>query len=649
MSSPHPPSLPPWIRNGTALCLIVALGAATALRLGLSHDHLVFTDRDLLRAAQPDGLPLGAELSYASNARVPGGAYTALLRALLLVSADPAVLHRAATLGTLLAALLTGALLGRRHGIVPALLAALVALCSPALVDGTTALWNPTLLPLPVALGWVLTERAVGRARPVLALAAGALWAVALQVHLSAAWGLLPCLGVLAWKGPRHAISAALLGLLLPYLPYLAHEAGGGWGNTAPLLARAGTGASLDGWGALRALREIVPTLLGLPTTVLARPAQAVLFGLAGAGAIAASRKGAPIERALAASVGLAVLGMAIDPRIQPALPGTGRYLIVAAPGLGALVGLGAARLLVAAPRATALSVAVLAAVTWTAASLPAPPPSWTQHATRAATLAALQDATGWSLRDVAGRTVVLQVERGAWSARRLDGLGYALLQDGFEEPGSLEPPCGAILLDATTTGHGLALDPGFLGTRAGASVQVTRDMPLGERHRFVEYTLDRGRCRTSFAQPYIPTPTERLVEAKGASLRLGEVGFIDTPAGTLGVFLVDVEGGVPFPVGLLLDNDRRTLSLHARALRGPRLAGVDRTPAHLLAPTVTAAKVLIPLALGRIGDEGERTPVFTSVPMAVPEGPLTLRATVQLGERVGGRTRSLEVVLPYP
>lgn len=607
-----------------ALAGSVPVAALAAWARGpVDPDYLVFSDRDLLRAAAWPDEPLGAELSYESGARVPGGGYALLLRGLTLAGDAPDEVARTVWLATLAAAVGLGVGVGRRAGALGAALTTAVVLASPALADGARALWNPTLLPPVLALTWAL---AAASRTPAAALGVGVGLGLATQLHLSALLAVPPLALALGRRaGPLAA------GFAATFAGYAVHEAQHGFENTRRLLAGASGagGAAPAASFAAHALRLVGPRPEAPPLLAAVGVGAAVLAGLS---LVAALVRGGRLARAGTATVALTLAVATADGRIDPDLPGTGRYVLAAVPALAVTLGLTLGR--------RALGAALVAVLLAGLAQRPPRPtaPPWTAWSEKLATLEAAAAAEGVDLAALAATLTVHERRGDAWVRRRVDGIDDLLRRRGLVFPGS-GAPCRALLLRGAEDGAP-TFDRVALATAPGAPVPEVADHVLLGRHRLVVAAPAVGPCPTGLVQPYVATAAERAVEATPGPVDEAVVAAIDGAPGW--VLHLDVPRGAPIAVGVRRPGRGRSWELVSRDLRGPRLAGVDHTAVHLADVALRAADGGLTPVAPRIGDPWAAAPL--AGPWSSADPPVAVVGRLVLPD---GSERPFDVKLP--
>lgn len=242
------PATGPAIQKMRALWLVL-FGVAIAAGIFMRFSHLrdlrycIWADRDLMRAANlgEEFQVMGPELTGRDKTRVPGGFYYYLLRAIMVVSPNPAAIYFAEILLTLAGMPLLYLLVRRYFDRTAAL--ATVALYSMSVTEAWMhirfAMSNPAFTPLFIVLAFwlivdILIENKTNRL-PWLFIVAGLVAQIHLSCWLLIVFGLVG-LAVFRIRVPLKTWLASLGGLALVMSPYLAFEAGHGFPNTSKML-----------------------------------------------------------------------------------------------------------------------------------------------------------------------------------------------------------------------------------------------------------------------------------------------------------------------------------------------------------------------------------------------------------------------------
>jgi hypothetical protein len=683
------------------------LCAATALSwlYRLRGEHLawsIWSDRDLVRAAVPwSELPTsGAELSYGVGARVPGSALGVLFKLGQQVHDDPITVFRFMHLldGLALLALYLGA--RRLFGPLAAAFAVATMAGSEVVSENLLRLWNPGFLPLFVTLGALAAARAAHDLDARWLAPALFTLAIGSQLHLSAsllATGLL--LGVLI-TGPRDPWrwSLAGLALLLPYLPYLLHEATHGWPNqlalrqqpmvhamrsTPPLTAT----ALSDAWWFLRRLGPAGPPeallhrlpALSAPLHVLA----AALPVTGGLLVLAALRRPpeAPAQRraALVLLVALALGWVTYlrDASVPLHDPWGTRYLQAFLPAWSLLVGAAGALVVQRSthPRAARNSLGALltvglllcTAATWDHSRADG---SY-RHLQRR--LAALQQHTGWTTPELLGRLALASQEGGSWTWESGHGLTDQLRREQAPALPTQPPPC------ALWFRQGADPRPGWPDEQAVREVfrqqlpgLVVHDRVQSPDGPILLYRW-HGPCHTSFANRYLLTETERALYTAWSELPRRTPTLLPAPDGVQR-WAIRLGGEDPEPASpldrawsalvlgldLQLSDRRLTATLHSNQLRGRafnELWFANFTVGHprLIARSADHDPIELPFAHDLVGRWGVLTPLVHTADLPAGDWQLSLHLEVldlpnlPTGPYDEAPRHPVEIPLPHP
>lgn len=645
--------------RGVAYVLIALTAFVAAHRL-IAGDfaYVIWSDRDLVRSAVPFlQLPtMGAELSYGTGARIPGGAYHTLLWLAEALTSGPRGVWRVQVGLDTLAAALLGWGVGRRFG----WLAGAVAAASMLAADSDTAtqerLWNPAWLPLFAALATVAWLRVVADKDARALVVWGAAIALAGQMHVSAlllAVAMLP--GVLAARAPHTGrwLAAALVGAVSTYAPYLVDEATHGWPNTLLLLRAeqitdAATLVSVDArpwttaWDTLLTLAGAgslwdLARHLGLLAIWVGAVAPVLTAGvLIDLGRRRPSTSDARVL-VLTGLTGALVIETALFARARYFAMGTSdttRYLLALTPLAAALVGVAGATAVQAAQRWGRVAVPLTAVLFGASAAMHVAHLEQRTRETQGTVdhwtgLTAWLDrttaATGWTLEQVAGRLVVAEgTGPHAWRAVHATPIDALLLARGQAFPGSLAPPC-AVLFPASPT-DARPIDDATLAATLGDGVvgpTVDASHDLGANLRLVVYHPSVGRCPTNLSNRYLPTAQEQVIRDAWPSTPVGTARRLPDADGAqrwvLNVDLAAGKVGPPLEAPMLIEvrtlDGAQQVSLHANVLRGYAWNGgffVNGTADHprLIVTLADRATQTVDLAAGRVGSGGELTPL---------------------------------------
>lgn len=659
---------------------LLALAAAAVALARIVDDgflYLHWADRDLWRTAHLDAsaLTLGAELSYGTGARVPGGALQLLLAPPVFLSGSPAAAHAWMAGLDALGVVVLAVALRRLVGPWGAAVGAAWYVGSDATSETLQRLWNPGFEGLWIAVAVAVCVEAVrrddARALPVAGLCIG----VAMQLHLSALLtGLGLAIGVL-WARVPGALRRApwvVAAAIVPYVPYLIVDGVRGWPNTRSLV---GPGqvrdlTTVDASGIGRDLSDVAHILGGSHTAeafgwwaetrwgvgeLADTVVQVALVGVALMLAYGAWSSQGPARRALRVvlpPVALALLYFLRSKSIDLGSAGGARYLFSTVPCLAVIAAIGAPALRRAVPAAArhvaGLGVLLGALLALTGAALQVAETGrdlrdWDQL--RDVT-ADLQAKLEWAQDDVTARVLVLKQRGGVWAFDEAIADAYLLDRQGLERKADVTGPC-AVLLDSfdqpavpTELPDGAAL-----GTLLGLDgpVVIRDEVPLAWWNRLLVYDHPDGRCPATFDQRYVATPAE----AAGRDLGPREVGAsTELPAPAPGVTRVagvyDADAGLhprlPRRVHVVVDlawaDGAVTATLHSNQLRGQAWNGGWYEHARLIAPTLVfdgpGGPHLLRLSDGPVGYRAAHTPLTASLPLPAGSWRVGLEGTTQ-------------------
>jgi hypothetical protein len=701
--SPSSTEAPRHLPIEVLLCTATALSWLDRMR----GEHLawsIWSDRDLVRAAVPwSELPTaGAELSFGTGARVPGGALAALIKLAQLVHDDPVAVFRWMHLldGIGLLVLYLGA--RRLFGPLAAAIAAATVAGSEVVSEDLLRLWNPGFVPLFATIATVSAALAAHRqdARwlPLMTLAL----AVGCQLHLSV--GLLTLglvLGV-ATSGPRprSAWALAAVALVIPYLQHLIDEASNGWPNTLamrqqPLIREVTApappveGSWWDAWwfvrrlGAARAPAAARDHGADLVATVDAALAVWPVL-VAGMLALVVARRAADdprrrVDRALLITLLLGWLGYLRDDTVTLHDAWSTRYLQAFLPAWGLCAGAACAGFVARLPKpwqeptSTLFAAPLVFAVGLGIVSTHEHERGERSYRHLVADVAAIRQHTGWSTREVIGRLALAVEEDGRWMWESGIGFDELLRADGQTFAGSLPGPCAVWFPSNSRAPEGWpdedAVRAVFRQDLPG--LRIVERPPVAHGHLLL-YTWD-GTCHTTFTDRYLPTPTERLLLDVWPTLERLKPTRIEAPDGVQR-WAVRLGGGeadrmrpddaqwsaLVLALDLVVRDGQIEATLHSNQLRGQaynKLWFADYTVGHprLRLRSTTGEEVELPLAADLVGRWGVLTP--TSRRLALPAGEWQTTLLLEVVEVPHGwrepydaaPRHPVEVVLPAP
>ncbi len=571
------------------VALFVAYGVLLQRLVSADQHYVVWSDRDLWRTARVlvDHPTAGAEMNYGGGTRLPGGLYHWLLAPVLALREQPADVTRLFVLLDAGALGVIARLAWVRLGAIPAAAVALIYLSDPLARRPMAWLWNPAMLPLVVVgLCWLLI-RWLERGGHRWPLAFGALASVGMSAHMTAlTWAAWLVLGAAAQRGRAVLAGLPMLfaGLVLPLLPFLAVEGMTGGRRIGQLLQQGPLRAEGGRFG-------FDPSTWLEATTMLAaqRPEGWTALhwlgpALALVGLLSLVRHETPVWLR---AVGVAVLMTVSLPAIDAQVNLEWRYLLAAWPGVALLGGVGVALVLsrlrgLVGTVVGGLCLALLAISPLADSrhrlqpSSPHPLLTWEgmEELERVAA-----PWTGGELPGLVGRLAGVRQVDGRWEPMEPSPRAFALAQGGMPFPGSLPPPCLALV---TAPSQGLP-DLAALAGRAPGEAQILETIELPDDHRLLVYDLAGGLCPTTSTNRYVPTPTERRLRPLWDELVPGDVRRLDD----LLVTRLSATGpeGRTGELMLALQLQQDTLTLHGPQLRGKAYNAGWLTNATFAAP----------------------------------------------------------------
>lgn len=636
---------------GTVAVALVGLVVLIARGTGRAFEYPLWSDRDLVRASEAWSrwIVTGAEMTYGTGARLPGGFEYTVLSLPLALTDDLLTVWRFQLGLEVLGATLLGLAVARRAGSLAGALAGVLWFASPGLVDVGSRVWNPGVVAAPLGLACAAWLVAVSERSPRWMLLWGVGIGLGLQGHATV--GLVGGAQAVAFLLAGAGVRGLLLGLaggLLTLVPYAAAEVANGFENTRAMFDQAYVtrpGSSLGVHGVGPRLRVLVETIASGPGVALVAVLVVLGFG----------SKRLPAGAVAATVVGFTAW-VVVDQQADLFTIAGRRYTVPIVPAVATLAAFGVARLVPRRPLlavALAVAAAVAQAVPAVEHALTVSTTGWSWDSKRVL-LDDLRAATGLSLPELAGRTAIAggSAERPAIHGET--GVDWLLAREGAAFPGSSPPPCLLVVGNPVAAPHGGVdgLDPAtvafLLGRGRGAADTVT---VLGRERRdgyvLVRYTLGAQRCPTVLVDRYLPSDDE--LAAWRAVRDLQGSTAVDLAAGGAGIraaVRVEVplpwEGVPPDVVAALVevrgDAGAVTARLASNQLRGRayndgfyRTQYLDSPALRLEGDTGT---VEVPIAVGLVGNQHQLPPLATTVP--VPAG--RWRATL-VGNVLGGMT----------
>ncbi len=651
------PGAPGWALLGIALVSLVL-----ALRMARQEFHwLTWADRDFVRASAPwwPWEALGSELSHGPGARLPGGAWPLLVRLGLMGRQQPSdVFHLFFGLDVAGGLLLAEAA-RRRAGLwVAAVVGAVWFAPSPAR-GALLLLCNPSMMPFFLAVAQVALAAAVLHNRRW----AWTLWAwsacIAAQGHFLALWAFaVSGVVVLALRRETFVRRAGWVGLgvALAYGPYTVQDAARGFPNTLALLGqdplRTGSGGrpwvlQLD--EAWSSLLHLVPQGQGAGAGVLGwLPAVlTLLLAVAGAAAFAFARRDLRhlgVVAVLSLTANLAV--PALDPQIEPDL----HYVLAVLPSFVLLVAAGAHALREGVPTrfrgwlTAALTLALGApfAVEAWHLRVPSGPPDMFTWSGREAAFRTLTERYGWSPSEQAGRLFFAYPTGSGWALTGTDGMEWVLARANQAFPGSLPPPCVAVMgTHANQPSPDVADVAAALG-EAPEAFELLERIEVSPSMVLLRYDPGTPTCPTLASNRYVDSPVEAQLRPLFRALDDGVARPLPgaSPGSRYAVPLVhdtpEFVARVITAVDLVPGARGVVVTLHSAQLRGASQshggwlgAGLVSDPTVRFVPDEGDSVVELPLAVGFVGLNHRLAPLHGTV--TLPPGTYSVRLGARL------------------
>ncbi len=652
--APHPATR--FVLVGAAILWgMVAVGRLVDADLST----VLWTDRDLWRAARvfQDWPTAGAEMNYGNGARVPGGAYLYVLAALQAVFGSAAAIHRSLLALEALAFAGVGWAIARRHGAVAGLVTAWLCFAPSDATRANVWLWNPSFIPLAVALSVVLLDVALRRPGWAWLGLWGFVAALGASAHATVAgWGLFTVVALIVQR-PRWVASRGValgVGALLPYLPYVVRELV--QPTNAVVLRDQPPMSAFGGLARFRprlaSFQEVGEALVpGLPDAgALGLVLSFGAVGLLVCGLALAVRRGVPDDD-LVGTVGLAGLLTFVYLAVDSTLNHEARYLIVlivpfavvAGRGAAILTGPGGLRGLLGAGTALGLAAAWPVADVARQWAVDDPSPLASLSAWEA-TLAQVEATTKLPPEALAGRLLVVSwdADAGSWQASKPMPMERSLQRRGQGFPGSLAPPCFALVrasasIPSPDRAVAALVDP------EGPAYERLSVQDLAPNLRLERFTSPTGRCPTSASNRYVPTPREALALPLWAEMAPGEVRRLPSSEGEalVAIRTAPARGAPPSHQGAMLLLALRAVSggldvaLESNQLRGEAYNGgwydnASLRGAELVLERSDGPSVTVSLHPGTLGPRGVVTPI--SLHAAVLPGVYGVRLRGVLG-----------------
>lgn len=653
---------------------IAVLVALAGLYIILDNDSFFnfWTDRDMVRSESllREFQWMGAELSYGSAARVPGGALHYLWAIPTFISKDPELSYQFCVLLGMLSLVPFYLAMRRSFGPVAAVTSTIVLMASPVLFGTLTRLWNPSFQAPFIILAFAFLIRLVAERHT-----ASFKWMVAalvlgMQMHLSTYLLVLCIVAALVVVGPRIPLREALLAtamVLLLLLPYWIGEIATGWDNLRQMLGSQGRGA-VRSFSLTKGLLYN-PDNVGdvwrwyllafdmndnLPPVPLASAASIVLnlsicIGLAYAvvalchwlewGRPVTRHLGVPCDgawgRVLFASAIPVIVGFlyfSYSPQVELVIYGSARYLMFAMPGLAVIAGLGAGALLQAAAGnalarglvAVPLIAGVAAPAVALAGSLRALDKPWNSPGRDfMGGLDQVSRQLSWGLADTVARTVVLRRHDAAedrWRFESIFGIGYELHRTATPVPFAARGRCAAFLTDGGRIYGEKGISVAALERsleQPGLKLSIVRQKVLSSDLLVVYERHDSGGyCFTSITNRYVFSNEEKAMFERYGKIAAGraEPAVATVPKDWQGA-MANLGSGIYVMLKLGSRDGQLAYELHSNQLRGDTYnggfldAGMIRNPRLVLSPR-SGEPVSVAIVQGLVGGKGTFTPL---------------------------------------
>ncbi len=653
---------------------IVGLMGLAVLYVILDNDSFFnfWTDRDMVRSESllREFQWMGAELSYGSAARVPGGFLHYLWVIPTILSKDPELSYQFCVLLGMLALIPFYLALRQSFGAMAAVTATVVLMASPVLFGTLTRLWNPSFQAPFIILTFAFLVRLLAeRHTPSFKWLVASL-VLGMQMHLST-YLLVICvviaLVVTRTRIPWRSGLAALAITVVLLLPYLAGEMATGWDNLRQMLGSQGRGAVRtfgltrgflynpdnvgDVWRWYMLGFEMNDNLPAVPLqTALSwlLNLSVIIGGVYTALALAYWLEwGKPIARVLGVPCGgahgrvlfaaalpvlVGFLFFSYSPQVELVIYGSARYLMFAMPGLAIIAGLGAAALL-AVGRSKTLVRGVLAAPLIAAIAVPA----WALVGSLRSLdkpytqpgrdfMGALDQVSRemlWNLPDTVARTTILRRrEAGSdrWRFESIFGIGYELHRTGTSVPFSRKGNCVAWLTNGSKTygDRGMtaeALERSF--QQPGLKLNIVRQKRMSSDLLVVYQRLDGlGYCFTTITNRYVFSDEEKAMFERYGRLReaTAEPMTATVKSDEKG-FLLNIGNGIYGMLKFGAADGKLALEFHSNQLRGDTYNGGFLDIGMIAGPRITLTPksgdpVVIQIETGLVGGKGTFTPI---------------------------------------
>jgi hypothetical protein len=656
----------------TAAAAVLAVLAVLYIVLDNDSFFNFWTDRDMVRSELlfREFQWMGAELSYGSAARTPGGFLHYLWVIPTIFSKDPDLSYKFCVLLGMLSLIPFYLALRNSFGEVAAAVGTIVLLASPVLFGTLTRLWNPSFQVPFIIIAYACLIRLVADLHTASFKWLVAALTIALQMHVSTGLLVLCMVIALVATGTRVPLRDMLAGLaifVVLLLPYVIGEISSGWENLRQMLGSQGRGA-VRNFGITRGLLynpdnvadvwrwyllsfNMNDNLPAVPlTTALSwlLNLALVIGGLYLALSLAYWLEwGRPVAHALGVPCGgpwghaMLAAGLPVlfgflyftySPQVELVIWGSARYLMFAMPGLAIMAGLGCAALVAMARGLALLRAALLLPVSaaflmpaWSLAdSLRALDKPWNLPGRDfMGGLDSVSKELGWGLADTVARTATLRRHDPSddrWRFESVFGIGYELHRTGTPVPFAVKGQCAAFLTNGWKVYGDKGMSTGALERsfeQPGLQLSIVRQRRLGSDLLVVYRRLDgSGRCFTAIANRYVFSAEEKAMFARYGLIPVGraEPTTATVSAGARGD-IMSLGHGIHAMLKLVPSDGRLAVELHSNQLRGDTYnggfldIGMIANPRLVLRPKSGAAVTII-IEPGLVGGKGTFTPI---------------------------------------
>jgi Dolichyl-phosphate-mannose-protein mannosyltransferase len=693
---------PSWLAPDRLIGVVgmVTLTVLAVLYIVLDNDSFFnfWTDRDMVRSEMllTEFQWMGAELSYGSAARVPGGALHYFWFLPTLLSKDPKLSYQFCVLLGMLSLVPFYWAMQRSFGDAAAVASTMVLLASPILFGTLTRLWNPSFQAPFIILTFAFLVRLLAEQHVPSFKWMVASLVLGMQMHLSTYLLVVCVIVALVVTRTRIPLKEALYAFLLALFllgPYLVGEYLSGWDNIRQMVGSQGRGAVRSAsltrgvmynpdnvgdvwrWYMLSGrMNDDLPAaplqtarswLLNLSIVLGGAYTALAIIHWLGWGRPITKLLNVPVDggygRVLVASMIPVLLGFlyfSYSPQVELVIYGSARYLMFAIPGLAIIAGLGVGALFAVArgnrvaQAAVALPIVVAVGMPAyaLATSLRALDKPWnTPGRDFMGSLDQVAREMNWDLTNTVARSSVLRRHDASddrWRFENIFGIGYELHRTSTPVPFSQTGECAAYLTDGGSIygdkGISLeALERSF--EQPGLKLEIVRQKRLTSDLLVIFKRLDgRGFCFTTVSNRYVLSDEERatldrygtIPEATAAPTR-ATMG--DRERG----YIMNLGQGIYGLLKLSHRNGKLEIEFHSNQLRGDTYnggfldIGMIANPRLVFTSTVRDP-VTIQIETGLVGGKGTFTPLDLAEPLAPGVYDVTFQAEVYPPVKLG-------------